>query len=225
MTTEAQNMKYLAFGPQDGIARKLVVLVHGYGRNADYMQKMAEEVLQTVPDAMVVCPQGIESFESSTDQNSSEMQRQWFSMKGDLYALYPRLTAAATAMNNFIDQQRDLLNLTDRDIAVMGFSQGASLSLYASFTRASEIAGVACHSSILLSLPEGDMNLKSKPRTLFIYGNNDQVFSQELFQQSFHHVQKWTGNATEHKADGLDHTTNPETRAMCAQFIRDCLQP
>lgn len=217
-----QDMEYLAFGPEAGPARRLVVLVHGYGRNASSMQKMADEVLRAVPDARVICPQGVEVFEVPADQNSSEVQRQWFSMRGDLFALYPRLTAAATAMNKFIDGQRDALNLTDRDVAVMGFSQGASLSLYTSFTRASEIAGAICHSSILLSQPDGDIHLRSKPRTLFIYGSNDKVFPQELYEKSLVHVQNWTGNATGHRINGLDHTTNSGTRAVCAQFIRNC---
>lgn len=225
MSTRAEDMTYLSYGSQIEPPRKLVVLVHGYGRNASYMKKMADEVVQTMPDAVVVCPQGIEPFEKPADPDSSEEQFQWFSMEGDLYALYPRLTAAAAALNHFIDQQRDLYKLGDREIAVMGFSQGASLSLYASFTRASEIAGVACHSSILLSRPEGDALLKSKPRTLFVYGSNDQVFSQDMFRDSFRHISKWTGNATEYKADGLDHSTNRETRAACARFIQACFKP
>ncbi|HEY8189915.1 MAG TPA: phospholipase, partial [Micavibrio sp.] len=60
-------MEYLAFRQPDKPVKKLVILLHGYSRNADYMQKMADEVLRTVPEAMAICPHGIEELEASGD--------------------------------------------------------------------------------------------------------------------------------------------------------------
>lgn len=236
------GLEYLAYGPQDGAADKLIILLHGYGRNGYYMEKMALAAREAVPGALVLAPHGLEALDKraieSTDtdhflhvpqelqgeEKGSALSRQWFRIDGQLDRLIPRLQQAAHRLNNFIDAQRDMLGITDRDIVVMGFSQGAGLALYTAFSRTTEIAGMICHSAIAIQQPDTDPGLVSKPQTLYLYGDQDGEFTQNRYHDTFNWVQDYTGNrATEITVAGLGHFTNAESRHHCAEFMKKVL--
>lgn len=237
------DFEYLSFGAGPGAARKLVVLLHGYGRNAAYMQKMAVELAALVPEAAILCPHAPEMLDAFMDQDEtgqfikipqelrqgnivydrSEM-RQWFAIEGSLQDLLPRLERAALLVNRFLDRQRDRFGLADTDVALMGFSQGAGLALYAAMIRAEALAGVVVHSSILLESPDRPWHFKKLPPLLFLYGTNDPEFSAEMYHASFQQLQKHAGPiCIEKKIDRLGHFTNAQSRTFCAGFIKDCL--
>lgn len=257
------GFEYLVFDPADGRrAEKLVVLLHGYGRNAHYMEKMASAARETAPAARILCihgpermtgseiadggadhylhmPQemqaemqgGAEGFENDPDPESAfalrpAMRRQWFAIDGRAADLFPRIRRVAERMNSFIDMQRDALALTDADIALMGFSQGAGLALYTALTRKTELGGLICHSSIIIHNPETngapDADMLSRPPILYIYGEADPEFPQKRFRDTFEWLQNYTENrAVEKTVPGLGHYTNSKSRQICAGFIRD----
>lgn len=233
------GFEYLAYGPASGAPTKLIILLHGYGRSGFYMEKMAQAARLAVPQALILCPHGPEALDTTkiadanTDhflhipqelqggQNASNtLSRQWFRIDGQLDQLLPRIRKTAQRLNDFIDAQRDMLGITDRDIVVMGFSQGAGLALYTAFSRKQEIAGMICHSAIAVQKPTQDPLLVSKPKTLYLYGDQDGEFTQERYHATFKWLQNYTGKkATETKVAGLGHFTNAESRRHCADFM------
>ena len=232
------GFEYLAFGPEDEVPQKIVLLLHGYGRNAHYMVKMADEIRGHVPDALVLCPHGPEDLntknisvagdhmlhipeeiQDAKEENDSEMRRQWFPIEGGLFDLIPRLQGISIRLNSFLDRQRDMLGLADKDIAIMGFSQGAGTALYTAYAREKEIAALVCHSAIVIKDAE-QSDFKSTPRTLFLYGDKDPEFAQDIYQRSYDWVSGYTkGGSRCEVISGLGHTTNAETRKLSAAFI------
>lgn len=239
------NFQYLAFGPDAGVpVTSLVIMLHGYGRNATYMQKMADEVRARLPGAMALCVHGPQQMDTGVmqqgqghdlhipqevvagnDGNPPEMMREWFRIDGDRNALHPRLAVVAENLNAFIDAQRDMFGLTEKQIVLMGFSQGGGTALYTAFTRAQEIGALVCHSSIVLEKKGGDPLLKSTPQTLFLYGDNDPEFPQATYHKSFEWVKNHTGGrATEEIVPKLGHYTNSESRKICGAYIQSVLK-
>ena len=239
------GFEYLAYGPASGAPNKLIILLHGYGRNAHYMEKMAQAARLAVPQALVLCPHGPEKLDTKEiddkgtdhflhvpqevaqpgrDKPDDSLSRQWFRIDGQLDQLMPRIRKTAQQLNDFIDTQRDMLGITDRDILVMGFSQGAGLALYTAFSRRSEIAGMICHSAIAVHKPEGDPDMVSKPESFYIYGDRDGEFKQDRYHATFQWLQSYTGGrASEKMVTGLGHFTNAESRQYCADFMRKVL--
>lgn len=235
------GFEYLAIGPQDESPRKLAVLLHGYGRNSTYMRKLAEDIRVAAPAALVIClnaPEALdikaiaaqgdhvlhipEEIQTGDDGLHPQMQRQWFPIEGGLKNLMPRLRGMAGRINAFVDMQRDMLGLGDGDIAIAGFSQGAGTALYTAYTRAVPLAGLVCHSSIVLDRPVQDPLLRSAPSTLYIYGADDPEFPQARYEESFEWVRHYTGGRAVHeKIAGLGHYTNAQSRKICATFIGD----
>lgn len=236
------GFEYLGFGPTGEGPPKLVILLHGYGRNAHYMEKMAEEACLALPGATILCPHAPEPLDHSRFEGSktnffralpedvtagddgydAAMLRQWFAIEGDIEQLFQRMQPAAARLNAFIDMQRDIAGLKDRDIGLMGFSQGGGLALYAGMTRAQELGCVVCHSAIAL---EGMRTMvASTPPVYFIYGTRDNEFSVSAYAHSLGWIQKLTGNrATAAVVEGMGHYTNAESRKLCAAYIKNKL--
>ena len=239
------NFQYLASGPENRDITSLVVMLHGYGRNATYMQKMADEVRERVPGSMALCIHGSRAMNTGVmasaqehhlhvpqdvvagaNGNSSVMMREWFAIDGNRDTLISRMEKVCADLNAFIDIQRDMFSLSEKQIVLMGFSQGAGTALYTAYTRHSEIGGLVCHSSIVIEKMGGnDKNLRSAPETLFLYGDKDPEFKQETYHHSFEWVNNYTnGRAQEKIIPGLGHYTNSESRQVCGNYIASILK-
>lgn len=223
--------EYAAWGPvAGGPARQLVVLLHGIGMNGNIMAKMAQEVSAMLPHARILAPHGPEPYAPAPRQPGDllpDMQgeaiggRQWFSNSGTADIIRVKLMGVAQKMNQFIDNQRDMMGLTGKDIAIMGFSQGGGLALYTAFLNAQEIGAVVGHSTIFYADPE----MNSRPPTLYIYGNADMQFSQTYYDNALSHLTAYNPAATITVVEGLQHRTSNESRRITAAFIRDRLTP
>lgn len=238
----AQDFEYLAFSPADGTPpRQIVLLLHGYGRNAFFMQKMADAVRETCPQALILCPHGPQALNTAAiatpgnhvlhipqevrqaagDTPPPGLQRQWFPIEGGMTALRPRLISIAARLNMFLDWQRDMADLNDNAIAIMGFSQGAGTALYTAFTRINPVAALVCHSAIILDRTiRNEPGMISTPDTLFIHGTEDGEFKQSAYDDSFEWLQHYTNGRTRHeRISGMGHTTNTASRSIGADFI------
>lgn len=234
----SRKFNYLSLPPKSGTAKKLVVLIHGYGFNASFMRKQAEEIQKSVPDAMIIMPQAPELYEPAGDGDVFEVpqqvtenkdglkpdeMRQWFSFKGtdDYQDVHKRVNAVAQDMADFIDECQDGLNLADEDVAMMGFSQGGGVALYAAYRRKRPMACVVGHSTLVFAF---DAVHTPKP-TFFIYGDSDEEFSQKMYAEVIDRLQKFVPDFAVEKIKGLKHVTNAESRSKVAGYIKKKLDP
>jgi phospholipase/carboxylesterase len=78
------------------------------------------------------------------------MGRQWFPLAlGDLHAYWRGVEHAAPNLQAFLDAELARLNLTDRDLALVGFSQGTMMALHVGLRRPAPIAGIVGYSGLL----------------------------------------------------------------------------
>lgn len=231
----AAGYDFIVRGPAQGPARRLVVLLHGYGRNAHFMDKMADAILAEVPDARIVMPMAPETMRRPADETGNLLkvpgdvkksdgqgaELQWFDIEGGPKELRERVIRAATRMNQFIDNQRDMMGIKDDDIAIMGFSQGGGVALYSALMRDNKVRCVVGHSTIFL----GDTSFKSRPPVLLLHGAADPEFPQALFRQAEDAMKKYTDSLTTRLVPNLGHTTNKESRGIVARYVRDAFKP
>lgn len=236
MSSETDILDFISKGPLQEPAAKLVVLCHGYGYNAAFMEKQADAILKEIPNALVIMPHAPEELSTADDTAlkvpqqvtdnreslSGRERRQWFSIDGgDLQAIHARSIAAAKKLNEFIDEKRDELGLQDTDIAMMGLSQGGNIAMNAAYLRENKVACVVGHSTLVQVSPD----FNSAPPTYYIYGDNDEEFTKE-FYQGVANMLKQNGYELEvTEVPGLSHKTSAESREFVAKYIKSKLNP
>jgi len=228
------GFEYLSQAPKSGPVQQLVVLLHGYGRNATLMQKSADEIAARLPQALILMLQAPEEFEAHTSDDGNALRvpeqlrgddpeglapghrRQWFSIRAaSLDDMAHRLQQTAARVNDFISAKIAEYGLTDSDVALMGFSQGGVVALYAAYGRTEPIRCVVGHSTIFMGGP----NLHSQPPTLYLYGLADEEFSIKRYEEVARHVKAHVPDTTVRTLESLRHTTNAESRAIVADYI------
>ncbi len=242
------SFEYLSFRPQEGTVKRLAFIFHGYGRNASYVRKIAEAMQEKIPNLLVIAPEGPEVFvlpddddgrdpvlqvprqlREDTDSGENDVspedklryapeQRQWFGIKGaSLEELNKSMLKIAAELNEFIDEQRDKEGLENEDIVISGFSQGGAVALFTAYMRDDPVRCVIAHSGLFF-LVDG---LKSDSPTLFVYGDQDEEFSNERYAAVIHGLQQHCQDLTVEKIEGLTHKTNQESRETMAQYVKD----
>lgn len=220
------DFNYISLGPASGgAARQVVFLLHGVGMHAGVMEKMAQDAAAILPDALIVMPQGPEAYAPPQPREDDLLKapeipenstaRQWFDIGGDIPAVREKLIGVAQKFNAFVDKKRDEHGLSDKNVAVMGFSQGGGVALYAAFLRAAEIGCVVGHSTIFFNEP----SFVSKPPTLFIYGTADNEFSMPAYTKSTQKLLSYAPLAQIVEVPGLQHRTSSDSRRIAAGFL------
>ncbi len=157
--------------PRNGApARKLVVFLHGYGADGNDLIDLGRMFAPILPDAAFVSPNAPDPCDQSP------MGRQWFPLAmGDPHLYWLGVEHAAPALNAFLDAELARLGLTDRDLALVGFSQGTMMALHVGLRRKTPIAGIVGYSGLVAG-PEhlADPGVHKVP-VLLVHGDADPI--------------------------------------------------
>ena len=163
--------------PQNGRAKKLIILLHGYGANGDDLIELGDCWSSSLPDAEFLAPHEPFSCEMTA------FGYQWFSLEnGHHQFLFEQIQIAVPRLNKFIDENLEKRGLTDEDLMIVGFSQGAMMALYTALTRPSTCAGVIGYSGALVyGEPTGQ---ERQPSVFLVHGEADEVVPYEAKKEA-----------------------------------------
>lgn len=167
------GLKFARRVAKSGRARSIVVFVHGYGADGADLLGLADVLAPHLPDTMFYAPDAPQAC------TGNPFGFQWFPIPrldgSSEVAAAAGLAAAAEMLNGFLDACLAEAGLTDADLAVVGFSQGAMMSMHIAPRRTHAIAGVVAISGRLLEPQALAAALKVKPPVLLIHGDQDEV--------------------------------------------------
>jgi phospholipase/carboxylesterase len=203
--------------PLSGKAKQLVVLLHGYGSNGDDLISLAPFFAQALPDAEFVSPNAPFPCEMSA------FGFQWFSLEDrspEMKLGGTRL--AAQILDQFLDAELARRGLMDRDLALVGFSQGTMMSLHVGPRRANAIGGILGFSGSLIAPQALGAEIRSKPPVFLVHGTADQVVPFGALAQA-EKALKEAGIAVETESrPGLTHSIDQAGAQKGALFLRRC---
>lgn len=162
-------------------ARALIVVLHGFGNTPDQFVKWAKKTQAQNPEADILVLQGPIPLHASEEQkkamrapNADDLYS-WYSLGGGaVKELTQPFNEASivTQMNRFLDAQLKKRGLADENLALMGFSQGAMVSILTATHRTNACSAVVAHSGAALPFN----TVSAKPDTLMIMGDADELF-------------------------------------------------
>ena len=201
--------------PDHGKPKQLVVLLHGYGADGNDLIGIGAEWQPQLPDAEFVSPHAPFPCEAAP------FGRQWFSFQGRTREeVVEGVQQAAAILQQYLTELLAERGLDESRLALVGFSQGAMMSLYVSLRRAKPVAAVVAYSGRLFAAEALAVEMKSKPKILLVHGDADQVVLPESHPHALSALQA-AGVAVEGMLrPGLGHGIDVEGLTRGVEFLK-----
>ncbi|HUK59298.1 MAG TPA: prolyl oligopeptidase family serine peptidase [Stellaceae bacterium] len=203
--------------PANGAApKKLVVLLHGLGADGSDLIGLAPYWAALLPDAEFLSP------DAPFPCDMGPYGRQWFSVQNRTpETALAGARAAAPILDAFLDDALAKRGLDGGELALVGFSQGAMMSLFVGFRRAKAPAAIVAYSGALIAPQLLGAEMRSKPPVLVIHGDADPVVPPSMLPAAVSAL-KANGVAVEElMRPGLGHSIDEEGLARGGAFLRD----
>lgn len=149
---------------------KIFIFLHGYGADKNDLIGLAPEFAAHFPDAYFVSPNA--PFRC----DMSPFGYQWFGLNNFTEEeISNGVRKAAPILNSFIDEQLEKFSLEEKDLVLVGFSQGTMMSLYTGLRREKEVAGIIGFSGLLVNGENLRKEIASRPPVCLVHGTLDPV--------------------------------------------------
>lgn len=216
MTHAIQNYYERQFS--DNLPTSIVVLCHGLGSNGQDLISLAPMWAKELPDTLFISPDA--PFPCDMVPPGWPNAFQWFSLQSrDPHKVLEGVETAAPILTAFLDGLLGQYKLPASKLALVGFSQGTMMSLYAGPRRARRIAGVVGYAGALVGA-EGlkDASVQKIPVAL-VHGDSDTVVPVQAYYRAKEELTA-AGFAVEgHVRPGLDHGIDEDGIEIGAKFL------
>jgi phospholipase/carboxylesterase len=146
--------------------------------------------------------------------------RQWW----PLTSLTPEARAAGVRvsspeLNAYIDAQLRAHGLTERNLALVGFSQGTMMALHVGPRRARSLAGIVGFSGMLADPDALDVEVVTKPPILLVHGDVDEVLPVSALDDARTRLQALNFDVVAQISRGLGHSIDETGLRLGGGFL------
>lgn len=199
--------------PESGVVKRLVIFLHGVGADGNDLLSLGD--MMDLPDTQFASPHAPFQFDMAP------FGYQWFSlMDRNPDRLVEGIQIATPILNAYIDAQIAKYNLTAADVALVGFSQGSMMSLYAAPRRAEPLAGIVAISGALRGSELLANDIKSRPPVCLIHGTQDEVVPFQAMGLAEEVLKANDVPVEAHARPGLGHGIDGEALEITQAFLK-----
>lgn len=215
-----------------GTPEKLVVFVHGYNGTPEAVEYAVQMLQDKLNNAVIVVPRAPYPCEkdgknlqwlSFYEQDPLVRFRNPEASVDEIFDIFNRLgdsfARVAEQMNRFIDEQQSLWNIDDAHTYLMGFSQGAMISIYTSLTRKGVLGGCIAVAGIIAGKDRLDKEIVSRPEFLVLHGRDDATVQYKTLPTTENWLRQHNIVYTKYEFDGLAHRMRDDEMQKAADFI------
>ena len=201
-----------------GPPRQLVVLLHGVGADGHDLIGLAPMLAARLPHALFVAPDGPEPCDMAP------YGRQWFSLQDRRPAvMLAGARRTAPLLDAYLDELLQRHGLDESSMALVGFSQGTMMSLFAGPRRPRPPAAILGFSGALLGPQELRQECRSRPPVMLIHGHADDVVPVQALFMAVEGLQAAEVPVQWIVRPGLPHSIDPEGIEAGATFLQSML--
>jgi phospholipase/carboxylesterase len=216
----------------------LVIFLHGYNGNIadhgyaiDWIKNKLRSAYLVIPEAPEIC-----------DRNTSK--RQWFGMlkydadgirikpqtsTADIFAIYNRAAVEidnrSGDINAFIDIMQKKYAISDDNTYIIGFSQGAMLTIYTALSRKNPVAGAFALSGLVAGAKCLEQKILARPPLYLFHGENDLKVQYKTFADSLRWLKNHNINCHYRSYPNLTHKITEEEINEIVANINGYRQP
>ena len=151
---------------------------------------------------------------------------QWFSLKRiEINPIMLEIKNNYLILENFIKEQAKNRKINYNHIFLMGFSQGAMMSLYTSIRLNKKLAGVISLSGLLPETIESIKNNHSitKQNIVLLHGTDDDVVYYDYFINCKKILNMLDFNVKDYSINSLGHSINDEEISIIKKYLNDVI--
>ena len=216
-----RELRFGRKGPAKGQAESLLVFLHGYGANGADLLGLADVMGPHLPGVAFVAPDAPEQC------RGGGFGFQWFpvpwidgSAQGEADA---GLEASTADLQSFLGARLAEEGLTPDRLVLVGFSQGAMMSMHVAPRRDADIAGIVAISGRLLRPERLAEEARVKPPVLLMHGDQDPVVPFSDMAKAGDALVAAGVPTYGHVMKGTGHGIAPDGVGMALNFIRERL--
>ncbi len=190
----------------------LMVMLHGYGSNGDDLLSLAPYFAPLLPDTHFFSPDGLETCELGV------YGYQWFSLlERSPEFINKQLAAKAPQVRKMIKDKAKELGLTEADVILLGFSQGASMISYLALSSDASYKAVISFSGWVF-LPNEVKNTKTP--ICLVHGAADDVVPCSSMTTGVEQLTAAGCNVSSLVVPNLTHSIDIQGLEFAANFLK-----
>lgn len=217
----SRNLNFAERPAQGGVARSLVIFLHGYGADGADLLGLADVLAPHLPgtvfaapdapDRPALAPYGYQWFPIPRFDGSTEEEAR------------AGLLRSAADLDAFIDARLAAHGLAESSLALVGFSQGAMMALHVAPRRAEAMAGVVAISGRLMEPEALAGAARVKPPVLVMHGDQDEVVPFAEMARAGNALTRAGFETFGHVMQGSGHGIAPDGLSVALRFLLDKL--
>lgn len=201
--------------PAHGPVAQMFVLLHGAGGQPADLLPLVDALRRHYPQAAFLLPEG------SVSHDAGAHGRQWFPLEGlsdDNRAA--RVAAVLPALHALLQDAQARLKVMQPDIALVGFSQGATLALEYAIAHDGGVGRVLAFGGRFATLPE-----RAPEFTTFhlLHGEDDAVIPVVHAHAAYDRLSQLRGDATLDVASTVGHALHPALVERALVRLQTCI--
>ena len=201
-----------------GNPQQLVVLLHGVAATGDGVIDLADGLAGALPHALFLAP------DAPFPCDLAPYGRQWFSLQDRSAELLAQGARTAGAiLNGFVDRQLAQYGLDDRNLALVGFSQGAMMTLWLAPRRERACGAAVGFAGALVDGHRLQADLKSRPPILLCHGDADLVVDVGCLDHAAQGLRQAGLDVSAKRIAGLGHDIDDHALSLASRFLQECL--
>ena len=205
--------------PRSGVARRLVVFLHGYGADGNDLIEIGRAWQEMLPETAFVSPHAPEPC------GQAPMGRQWFELTfRNPEERWTGVNKAAPTLDRFLDAELARHKLPPSALALVGFSQGTMMALHVGLRRAVAPTAIVGYSG-LFALPDDGAaesvakDIRSRPPVLLVHGDSDDLIPPQALFHATEALAALDVPVEWHMSAGIGHGIDAEGLRHGGEFL------
>ena len=209
------SLKYLELKNSAEKCNKLILILHGYGADANDLFSLATFWNRFLPSAYFCIP----NAPNICQVNQSGFE--WFDlMQTDNTKIVEETLNSLNKLEDLINEKLDILNLDLKDLILVGFSQVTMMSIQLAIRQKKEISAVLGYSGKVFDYNLFEKEFISKSKIKFLHGNKDEIVPVEEMYKSLEYLNKKQFNVDYQVYEGLGHSISPDGLSDGLNFMK-----